>query len=167
MSLRTVPYILISSILVLCSQAFAEESAQDQDLFARGKAVAALVHRDVAEKTKSIAEEETSTESSLVKVTQGLFLCCGVFLMGVWAYKKYVLKDQQDFAQRIRVIDRAAISQKSHLVLAEVDGQRVLLAVGLDTVTSVPFAQKRTKEVLEFKDSLQMICGEETQKIAS
>lgn len=72
--------------------------------------------------------------ASIVPMFQGLALCLAIFFIGLHIYKRWVKPQNGVGQRRIRLLERVALSGKSSLVLAEVDGRSVLLTVGSDRV---------------------------------
>ncbi len=72
---------------------------------------------------------EVPTVSGM-RVVQGLGMCLAVFFLGIFVLKK-LRGDTGVCSQRtMRVIERLSIAPKQNLLLVDVDGARVLLAVG-------------------------------------
>jgi len=73
--------------------------------------------------------------STILSMVQGLGLVIGIFLIGVHVYKKYVIKNEPFNSRRIKIIERAPLSNKAALVLAEIEGQRILVGIGAEGIT--------------------------------
>jgi flagellar biogenesis protein FliO len=68
--------------------------------------------------------------SAAMRMVQSLGVILGLFLIGAWAYKKYILKDTTTLpTARLRVIERLAVSPRGSIMLSEVEGRRVLVGV--------------------------------------
>ncbi len=108
--------------------AFAEESI-DSGKLERTKT---LIEESKSQEKKQQSAPEISTAS--YKMLQGLGLCCVLLMVGVYVAKKCKISGIAQGNRKMRLIERIALSPRSHLVLAEVEGRRVLLAVGSDNV---------------------------------
>lgn len=67
---------------------------------------------------------------SILTLFQGLGYCLIAFFVGIHLYRKYVLKQSGPSKRHMRVIERLPLSSKSSLLMVEVDGRRVLMALG-------------------------------------
>lgn len=84
------------------------------------------------------ATKEPSTgdlSSTAWKMLQGLGITLGILCVGLGVAKKFGVAPPAPAKKRIKLLDRVAVSRKSSIILAEVDGRQVLLAVGGDPVT--------------------------------
>lgn len=81
--------------------------------------------------------EPIAPGASLWQLVQGLGFCIGIFLVGVWAYKKVVLKGgvAPGQARKIKVIERYPLSPRSGLVLVNIDSKQILIATNGDGVS--------------------------------
>jgi len=83
------------------------------------------------------AAETVSTASLAWRMFQGLGLCLGGFLVGMYLYRRATGVKSGPHRRRMQVLERVPLAGKTALVLAEVDGRAVLLAVGPDRVTAL------------------------------
>jgi flagellar biogenesis protein FliO len=131
------------SVVVPSSQASAEE-AQPRMWSAPGAAPSSGV-------------EPFNTQSSVLRMVGGLFLCFGVLGFGLHVYKRYVLPRSFSTQRRLQVVERLQISQKSALVLVTLDGQEFLMTTGAESsrLISPPL---KTEEI--FEKALSSACNE-------
>ena len=66
----------------------------------------------------------------VVRMLEGLVLCAGLFFIGVGVYRRLGGERAMPRGRRMRVVERMMVAPKTSLVLANVDGREVLLAVG-------------------------------------
>ena len=86
--------------------------------------------------SSSVAHARDTEGGSLaLRMFQGLAICLIALSVGVWLYKKTAGKNAPTRSGRIQLIDRIAISPRSALVLARVDGKEVFLSVGFERVS--------------------------------
>jgi flagellar biogenesis protein FliO len=67
----------------------------------------------------------------------GLFLCLGIFALGVRLFRRYAQGSQVAARRRIEVIERMQLSSKSSLLLVAVDNREFLIARGSESVQIV------------------------------
>ena len=115
---------------------------------------------------------QSSGESNMMRMVQGLGLCVGLFLVGVSIARRINPKLRVTNEQRLFVRSRVPLSNKTQLVLAEVDGREVLVAVGQENVA---FLQNLEGQVQQesgvmrptvVESGKEFICEEELQHIA-
>jgi len=101
--------------------------------------------------------EPFNTQSSVLRMVGGMFLCFGLLGLGVHLYKRYVLPRNLSDKKRMQVVERLNLSQKSALVLVKLDGKEFLLSTGSEgcRVVSAP----RDAEYL-FDQTLTSACEE-------
>jgi hypothetical protein len=106
-----------------------------------------------------VRPDESVSDSGL-KMLKALGLCAGVFLIGIALVKRVRGGAPARSGQRIKVLERALLAPKTWLVLSEVDGRRVLLAVGADRVSFHPGSGA---EMLpeDLQEPLGLVCGED------
>ena len=114
----------------------------------KGQAVKALLPaiKDIKKNQNNTGLSEAAADSNSVstagmifKMVQALGICIGVFLIGVHIFKRYKRTPQKSISRHIRIIERSALTAKTDLVLAQVEGQKVLLSVGSDRVSALDF----------------------------
>ena len=112
---------------VLCAAA-PEVFAQD----IQSKLERANELRDVqlqkVEQLQPMKADDDLTSAGL-KMAQALGFILGAFLIGAWAYKKYILKDIALPMSKIRILERVPVSTRGSVMLAEVDGKKILVGV--------------------------------------
>ncbi len=57
------------------------------------------------------------------------------------------------------MLERNQISAKTNLILAEIEGQRVILAVGSEHVTAI--SSDSTQRVMKLKDDMRVLCSDD------
>ncbi len=82
----------------------------------------------------SLGEDLTHTG---YRVFEGLLLCLGVLAIGVYLAKRFGLKGAVSAGRKIKIVERTPLSARTSLVLAQVEGKSILLAVGPDNVSFV------------------------------
>lgn len=75
--------------------------------------------------------------SSSVRMIGGLFLCLGVFALGVRLFKRHSSRTSTG-RRRIEVRERVALSPKASLTLVAIDNKEFLVASGSDSVSILP-----------------------------
>lgn len=88
------------------------------------------------------AASEVSPVSALGNALKGLGICIGTLLVGVWAVKKFKIGSKVLPSRRMRVIERLPLTQKSSLLLLEIDGTKTLVGVGPDRISFAPELQR-------------------------
>lgn len=73
-------------------------------------------------------------KSSAISVLQSLVLLVGIVFVGAWGYKKYVLKDKVVTNRTLKITERIPIAPKANLLLAEIDGRKVLVGLTSDSI---------------------------------
>lgn len=107
---------------------------------------------------------DESLQSSGGTMLQGLAFCLGVFLIGTYICKRLGSKNGTFRQQRrLKVLERTPLASKTSLLLIEVDGKEVLLAVGADKVTQIQTAKETVHEFSEkdFEESYKVVCNEQ------
>ena len=101
----------------------------------------------------SVATQDMSLAASATKMMQQLGILIGVLLIGVWALKKWVIKEQPLINRQIKIIDRIAIDQRTRLTLVEVAGENVLVGHSSSDVSMISVGSTK-KEGKDFDISL-------------
>lgn len=94
-------------------------------------------------------------------VMKSLVLCLGVFLVGMAVYKKYFMPKDAGSARHIRVIEKTPLNNRSLLALVEVDGKRVLVSCGVDSMNFMELTAGDKGEAHVFEESLKAACVKE------
>lgn len=135
--------VLLVYILTCCSGAFADESIAEMKS-SKLERVGELVHenREHGGALRQIREEAEKSDdqmsSSGMKMFQGLAFCVGLLLVGSGIYRKFGRgKSLGGSTSRIKILERSALSARAMVVLAEIDGQKVLFTTGSDQVQTV------------------------------
>ncbi|MBN8548941.1 MAG: FliO/MopB family protein [Deltaproteobacteria bacterium] len=110
---------------------------------------------------------KTESEGSLVgtgfKMLQGLGICVGLLFVGVHFFKKYNPQNNPRAAGRsMRVLERMPIAPKTSLVLAVVEGRKILMAVGSDRV-SFYSQHSQDENAASFDNSLDLLCQDDVK----
>lgn len=92
-----------------------------------------------------------TTGAAVLRMIQGLGIVAGMFLIGAHYYKKYTFKNAPQFSKKIKILERSSLGGKNGLVLAEVDGQRILVGMGGDSLSLIKLDSPTLKleEVVE------------------
>ena len=167
-------YRCAAALLAICLPLQALAQAPDSDLSPQEQRLAQSVA-----KIKNALRQENSTAANRGQVVgkwadgqegetsqlgfgvlKALGLCVGVFLIGVAVTKRYRGGVQTGGARRLRVVERVPLSSKTHLVIAEVEGNQVLLAVGPDRVSFGPELAGSDRPV-GLHETMEFVCPEE------
>lgn len=95
------------------------------------------------------------------KVLKALALCVGLFLIGSYLYRRMNGIPLKEGNQLLQVVERVPLSQKTSLLLVEVDGRRTLAAIGPDPVTLLDISKNEAvpqDEQKQFNSSLELAC---------
>lgn len=116
---------------------------------------------------KKETEEEPSVTAG--KMFQGLALCMGLFFVVVAILKRAKGAGYIQAEQRLEVIERIALTQKTSLVLTKLDHREILLAVGGEQVqliqkSTYPGSQSPEQLTEQFDAELQFSMDEKCQK---
>jgi flagellar biogenesis protein FliO len=100
------------------------------------------------------------------RMFQGLALCLGVFFIGSWIARRFGGGAKMVGERRIKILERAALTQKSAICLVEVDGRQVLLSTGSDPVQVLMQSEGASmtpthQEEKGFDQSMEVLCAEE------
>lgn len=93
---------------------------------------------------------------------KGLGVCLAVLLIGAWIVKKTGLAKPRTGSGRIKILERCPLSTKSSIVLLEIEGKSILVAVGPEQVTLLSEGGKDSR----FEQSLEDECARELQHSA-
>lgn len=105
----------------------------------------------------STGVEPFNTQSSVLRMVGGLFLCFGVLGFGLHLYKRYVLPRSFSAQRRLHIVERLQLSQKSALVLVKLDGKEFLMTTGSESTRLISPPHK-TEEI--FEETLSSACNE-------
>jgi flagellar biogenesis protein FliO len=134
---------IIAVVLVVnCSSGivFAADNSSKEEIgtkASRMNSIASIMKqgRENAKAGNVKSKEDFNSGSMALKMIQGLGLVSGLFLIGAHFYKKYTLKDAPQVTKKIKIIERTPLGGKGALILAEVDGQKVLVGMGSDSLS--------------------------------
>jgi len=73
--------------------------------------------------------------STFLTMAQGLAVCLAVLAGGVYAYRRIHPQAAITTKRRMRVRERLPLTSKAQLLLVEIDGREVVVAVGSDHVS--------------------------------
>lgn len=104
---------------------------------------------------KAPQESPFNTQSSVLRMVGGLFLCLGMFGCGIHVYRRYVLPRTGSTQRRLQLVERLQISQKSSLVLVKLDGKEFIMSTGAESSRLVPLTS--TNDEL-FDEALNGAC---------
>lgn len=129
-------------LIVNCSSgiAFAADSSSNENSASKAnrmESIASIMKqgRENSKAGSKKSQEEYNSGSMALRMIQGLGLVAGLFLIGAHFYKKYTLKDAPQIAKKIKILERTPLGGKGALILAEVDGQKVLVGMGSDSLS--------------------------------
>ena len=91
-----------------------------------------------------VGVDAPTLEESGTKMIQGLAVCGFVLCVGVWGYKRYILKAPAVASRKMKIIERMPLSPRSTLVLIEVEGKKKLVAMGSDPVSFHDLAESES-----------------------
>lgn len=92
--------------------------------------------------TQSTTQIEEGVAGSAWQMIQGLGFCLGFFLIGVWVYKKVMLKNiPVGTGKKITLLERQALSPRAALYLATVDSEQVLVGLNGDSIALLVLKQ--------------------------
>jgi flagellar biogenesis protein FliO len=135
---RVIAFILI----VNCSGGvvFAADDISGEEVGAKANrmnSIASIMKqgRENSKNSSKKSKEEYNSGSMALRMIQGLGLVSGLFLIGAHFYKKYTLKDAPQITKKIKILERTPLGGKGALILAEVDGQKVLVGMGSDSLS--------------------------------
>lgn len=94
---------------------------------------------------------------SCVRMVGGLFLCLGLFALGVHVFRRYAAKHGTGTKRRLVIRERLPISPKASLLVVALDGKEFLVSTGSDRVT---FASTHNLATNDFSVSLSEACAE-------
>jgi flagellar biogenesis protein FliO len=127
------------------------------------------VGKMASEREHPAAQESWRTEVpepaglSPMRSFEALAICLGVFLIGVHFLKRFNKNVVPGNSKRMKVIERMALSQKTALVLAQVDGKSILLSVGAERVTALQMQE--IEQVIDLP--MELICQEDKRASAA
>lgn len=143
------------------SQNLEQKLARTKKLFADKEQAAASGKPAAAWSTES---DSSTLAGTGFKMIQGLGLCVGVLLIGVHFFKKYNPQNNPRAPGRsMRIIEKMAVAPKTSLVLATVEGRKILFAVGNERVSF--FSTQETQDELpaHFDTSLDLLCQDDVK----
>ncbi len=73
--------------------------------------------------------------STFLTMAQGLAVCLAVLAAGVYVYRRLNPQAVATTKRRMRVRERLALTSKAQLLLVDIDGREVVVAVGSDHVS--------------------------------
>lgn len=76
--------------------------------------------------------DQFSGRSAALRMFGGLFVCLGVFFVGVRFYRKVAGVAAIPSKRRIKIIERISLTQKGSIALISVDNQEFLVGMGSD-----------------------------------
>lgn len=111
-----------------------------------------------------VGVDAPTLEESGTKMIQGLAVCGFVLCVGVWGYKRYILKAPTVISRKMKIIERMPLSPRSTLVLIEVEGKKKLVAMGSDPVSFHDLAESESFsfDSLEHNKPTERECDTET-----
>lgn len=160
--------VILAVLLVSISMAWADEVAPTENAAtetafspARSQSIANLMNQkhSVAISPSNTADELASQSVSPASMIQGLILVIGIFFVGIYAYKKFVVKSTTVSSRRIRLIERNPVTAKTSLVLAEIDGRRFAFAIGSERVTAIDVQSDNSKT--PYRDEVRLLCADD------
>lgn len=83
---------------------------------------------------------ESQTGISILNLMEGLGYCLAVFFLGIYLYKRFVLRQSGPIKRHMQIVERLQLTTKSSLVLVEIEGRKVVLSVGSERTSFLPDA---------------------------
>lgn len=92
--------------------------------------------------------ETTEDQPNALTMLKGLAICIGVFLIGISVIQRLKNKTniKNNSNRRLKILEKIAVSNKTALILAELDGRDIVFSVGSEKVSFCP-----EKTVIETK----------------
>lgn len=145
-------------LVVSVTHADADAATDTSDGIARAKVISDIIKE---KKTKESKSEETSSPnqnaanaSTMFQMIKGLAMVAGLFLIAAYLYNRFVLKKVAPQTGRIKIIERTQILPKTYVVLAEIDGEKVLFGAGSDQVSIMNLPSTHNGFIKELKQEL-------------
>lgn len=104
--------------------------------------------------SEQAASIDPSVQGSGLKMVQGLAACLAVLLIGSWAVKRHQKGVENNSSRRLKILERLPLAPKTFLVLAEVEGKKILLSVGSERVTMLESPQSHYTEFAQAEEQL-------------
>lgn len=95
---------------------------------------------------------------------RALGICIGVLLVFTWLLQRISGKGKSGKEKLLKIIDRIPIGAKANLLLVEIEGQRVCLAVGSDNVSQIG-VRAVSVATDSFDNTLREICSTEERSL--
>jgi|GEM_PF-1419837 len=151
--LKILVIMLAFSSLRMCAYA-ADEATETSVTVKKNRManIASIMGQDKAATSSTTERKEPySTGTAVLRMIQGLGIVAGMFLIGAHYYKKFALKNAPQFSRKIKILERSSLGGKRGLVLAEVDGQRILVGMGGNSLSLIKLDAPTVKleEVVE------------------
>lgn len=137
--------LLALTAAVMLWLAFANEALAQVNVSAETMAKLAALKRsalaqaaensDAGQPAAEVPAVTAGTESPGLKVIQALALCIGVLLIGAWFFRRFWGSGVQYAGRRLKIREKLSISPRTSLVLVEMDGRPLVLALGSEKVT--------------------------------
>ena len=118
-------------------QAAQEDVSSMASKLERTRAIIAQAHTDGGTVASSTSSAPASVDEgpSLMKLFQAMGLIIALLLVGVWATKKYIIKEIPQSQRTIRILEKVALSQKASLFVAEVGNTKILVGTSGESVS--------------------------------
>lgn len=84
---------------------------------------------------------EQSAQPSGLKAVRGLAITLGLFLLGAFAYQKFIKKNQPGVGQNSPVLTRMKVSHNTEISLVEIDGKKFVVLVSSNGVALHPWGE--------------------------
>lgn len=170
-NLKSLTAILLFLCVMLQGVVFAEESKADVNQSKLAKTKILLDERQAgAEKSNKANklswrpdEDSKNSTTSPLAMFKGLALCLGAFMIMVFFIKRLGRPNYANSQRHMNVRERLAISNKTSLLLVEVNGSDLVVAVGSETVNfhAIPPKKLMTKvKNSNSKESVDAECAE-------
>ena len=156
--------ILLAALLLFSALApFQALAAGENEADRMGHIKTLIAERGQAERaaqagTEQFARTQSETVSGGMRAVQALMLCTAVFLIGVFLYRKATGAKPMARSRRMRVLERLTLAPKTSLVIAEVNGREVLLAVG----EKVSIMDLHGTE--EYQQEMELLCQDDSDE---
>lgn len=109
---------------------------------------------------------EPQQQPGIWNALKGLGLCLSLFFLGLYFFKRFRAPDRAVSTERIRVIERRMISQRTAVSLLEVDGRTILVSSGSESVSITELKGASKHELPEQRKGKKMVAAANSAPIS-